>query len=110
MKTPRALLMLSVATLLAGCAGTPQGPVSEVPLDDRQVLSLQPGITGEELQQRLGPPAMRSGYKRLDETVLSWRLIEPGNRRMFFNAHLDASGRVKYYSSSPDWAARGAPG
>ena len=101
MKIARSLLFASVVALFGGCAGVFQ-PRSEAPLNDDQIGGLPDSIDRSQLLQRLGPPADESAYRGLNETVLSWRLVEPGNQRWLFNAHLDSSGRVKYYSRTPD--------
>jgi hypothetical protein len=98
--------LVGFVALLSGCAGMSPGR-SEHPVDEAQVAALATGMGRTELVQRLGPPAEEAGYRRLNETVASWRLVEPGNRRMLFNAHFDASGQVKYYSRTPDPATLG---
>ena len=105
------LVTLTVTLLLSACYGLGggiAGPRSEIPVDESQVATLPTGLSKDELFQRLGPPAEESGYPNLQETVASWRIIEPGNRRMMFNAHFDPSGRVKTYSRTPDWTAVGS--
>lgn len=97
----RALLLIAV--VCAGCAGLPAR--SERMLEEPQVAGLVPGIERAQLFQRLGPPAEEGAYPNLNESVASWRLLEPGNRRMLFNAHFDPSGRAKYYSRTLDPAA-----
>lgn len=102
-KASRALSLLSAVALL-GCAGS-FPPHSELPLTDDQVAGLPEGIDRAQLLQKLGPPAAEAGYRNLNETVMSWRLVLPGGPRWFLNAHLDSSDRVKGYSRSPDLAA-----
>jgi hypothetical protein len=53
----------------------------------------------------LGRPTEEKAYANLGERVVSWRYLEFGGRRMFFNAHLDSSDHVKYVTRSPDPAA-----
>jgi hypothetical protein len=102
----RAATVLGAAVLVSACAGT--GPArSEHPVDEAQVGMLAPGIDRDQLVQRLGPPAEEASYSRLSESVMSWRLVEPGNRHMLFNAHFDPSGRVKHYSRTLDPATLG---
>jgi hypothetical protein len=105
-KVTHSLLFVSVIALLGGCAAVLQAR-SEVPVNESQIAGLPEGIERPQLLQRLGPPAEESAYKNLNETVLSWRLLEPGNQHWLFNAHLDSSGRVRQYSRSPDPAASG---
>ena len=109
MKVARSLLFVSAIALFGGCASVFQ-PRSEVPVTDAQIAGLPEGIDRSQLLQRLGPPADEAAYKNLDESVLSWRLLEPGNQHWLFNAHLDPSGRVKHYSRTPDPAASAAEG
>ena len=106
MNVARSLLFACAASLLGACAGTFQ-PRSEVPVTDEQIAALPQELDRSQLLQRLGPPADEAAYKNLNESVLSWRLVEPGNQRWLFNAHLDPSGRVKYYSRTPDPASSG---
>ena len=103
------LALLGVAVSLPGCVNVGQMR-SELPLDEAQIASLSPGVARADLLQRLGPPAEEGAYKGLSETVLSWRMIQPGNQHMLFNAHLDPSGRVKYYSRTIDPASAGGEG
>ncbi len=103
MKLVRPLVFAGALALLAGCAGFP--PRSETPVTDEQIASLPVGIEREQLLQFLGPPAEEAAYKNLDESVMSWRLVEPGNQRWLFNAHFDPSGRVTHYSRTLDPAA-----
>ncbi len=98
-----ALLLLFSLALLGGCASFPLH--SEVPVTHEQIDSLPVGIAREQLLQFLGPPAEEAGYKNLEETVMSWRLVEPGNQRWLFNAHFDPSGSVTHYSRTLDPAA-----
>jgi hypothetical protein len=102
MRTIRSCVAAAFAVVVVGCAATPPGPHSERVLDDQDVATLTEGLTRADLVQRIGPPAQDSGYRRLNETVASWRLLEPGGRRMLLNAHFDPSGHVKYYSRSLD--------
>lgn len=107
MNIARSLLFVAASALLTSCAGIPR---SETPVTDAQISGLPQGLDRGQLLQRLGPPAEEASYRNLDETVLSWRLIEPGNQRWLFNAHLDPSGRVIRYSRVPDPAATGGEG
>lgn len=96
-------LLVGAVFVLAGCAGFPVH--SETPVTDEQIAGLPTGLDRSQLLQTLGPPAEEAAYKSLDETVLSWRLVEPGNQRWMFNAHFDPSGRVARYSRTLDPAA-----
>ena len=70
-------------------------------LDEAHFRKLQPGMSMDEVKGALGRPAELNAFPRLAEQVLSWRFMEPG-RGMFFNAHFDASGRLKYTSRSEE--------
>ncbi len=109
MKVGRSLLVVAAFAGLAGCAGTFERR-SETPVSDEQIAALPQGLDRSQLLQRLGPPADEGVYPNINETVLSWRLVEPGNQRWLFNAHLDSSGRVTRYSRVPDPAATGGEG
>jgi len=102
-KVARSLLFVSAITLLGGCAGLQ--PRSEIPMSEAEIARVPLGIDRLQLLQTLGPPAEEAAYKNLDETVLSWRLVLPSGQHWLFNAHLDPSGRVKYYSRTLDWPA-----
>ena len=108
MKVIRSLLLLSAVAVVGGCAGV-LVPRSEVPVTEAQITGLPAGIERTQLLQTLGPPAEEFDYKNLNETCISWRLVDTGNQRLLFNAHLDPSGRVKYYSRTPD-PSSGGPG
>ena len=104
MKAARSLVVIALAAALGAC--TPVlAPRSEVPLTDAQIAGMPTGIDRSRLLQTLGPPAEEAAYKNLNETVLSWRLVEPGNQHWLFNAHMDPSGRVVRYSRTLDPAA-----
>ncbi len=105
MKVACSLLFAGLVGVFGGCAGFQSR--SEVPVTEAQIAGLREGIGRAQLLQTLGPPADEATYTNLNESVLSWRLVEPGNQRWLFNAHLDPSGRVKYYSRVPDPAANG---
>ncbi len=104
MKAARSLLLVGSIALLSGCAGV-FPPRSEVPVTDAQIAGLPVGIDRSQLLKTLGPPAEEQTYKNLNETVLSWRLVEPGNQRWLFNAHFNPSGQVTHYSRTLDPAA-----
>jgi hypothetical protein len=76
-------------------------------MDEPHFMRLKPGMTKAEVTGVLGRHSEEAAYRRLDESVLSWRYRELGNRLMFFNAHFDASGRFKYDSRSMDPAELG---
>ncbi len=82
----------------------PDGKVVSVEqlVDEYYFARVVPGLTEEEVRELLGRPTEEKNYSRLEERVVSWRYREFGNRIMFFNAHFDPSGRVKYASRSPD--------
>jgi hypothetical protein len=107
MKVARSLLLVSAIAVLGACAGT-FPPRSEVPVTDAQIAGLPAGIDRSELLHRLGPPADENAYQGLNETVLSWRLVETGNQRSLFNAHFDRTGRLKGYTRTPDPSSSGA--
>ncbi len=103
MKFAHSLVFVGTLAVFGGCAAFP--PRSEVPVSDEQVASLPVGIDRAQLVQFLGPPADEAAYRNLDESVMSWRLVEPGNQRWLFNAHFDPSGHVTHYSRTLDPAA-----
>ncbi len=103
MKVARSLAFVGALALLGGCAGFP--PRSEIPVTDEQIASLPVGIERGQLLAYLGPPAEEAAFKNLNESVLSWRLLEPGNQHWLFNAHFDPSGHVTHYSRTLDPAA-----
>ena len=82
----------------------PDGTVRSVEqlIDESNFARILPGLTREQVLQMLGRPSEEQSYKNLDENVVSWRYMEFGNRMMFFNAHFDRSGRLKYTSRTPD--------
>jgi hypothetical protein len=86
----------------------PDGRVSAIEqlLNEDNFARLQPGMTRAEVQQRLGRHGERMAFARLEEEVLSWRYLEHLNRPMFFNAHFDQDGRLKYTSRSEDFVPR----
>ncbi len=104
MKIAPRLAIAGAAAIMSGCALAPR---SEVPVTDEQIASLPQGLDRAQLLAALGPPADEAEYSNLNEDVLSWRLVEPGNQRWLFNAHLDPSGRVMRYSRVPDPAVMG---
>ena len=74
-------------------------------IDEAYFARLKPGMTRTEVMQTLGRHAEESAYPNLNESVLSWRYIEFGNRLMFFNAHfdgMDGREKFKYSSRTPD--------
>ena len=85
----------------------PEGTVLSVEqlVDEPTFAKIQPGMTRDQVLMELGRPTEQKSYALLNEDVASWRYMEFGNRVMFFNAHFDPSGRLKYASRSPDPAA-----
>jgi hypothetical protein len=104
MQIARSLILIGAFAALGGCSGT-FPPRSEVPVTEAQIAELPVGIDGAQLLQKLGPPAEAFAYKNLNDSGLSWRLVEPGNQRYLFNAHFDSSGHVSHYSRTIDPAA-----
>ena len=82
----------------------PDGIVRNVEqlLDDAHFNKLKRGMTMDEVKSELSRPGEYAAYPALSEEVLSWRYMEFGSRRMFFNAHFDASGRFKYSSRTEE--------
>ena len=82
----------------------PDGTVRSVEqlLEDAHFARIKPGMTVDEVKRELSHPAEYAAYHALSEEVFSWRYMDVGSRRMFFNAHFDASGRVKYSSRSEE--------
>jgi hypothetical protein len=83
----------------------PDGSVEQVEqlLDEAHFARIRPGMTRDEVRRELGRHAESMRFPNLQEEVWSWRYMDYGNRRMFFNAHFDAEGRVKYTSRSEDY-------
>ena len=76
---------------------------AEPVINEDHFVRLKAGMSEEDVRHELGRPGETSAYANLNERVWSWRYIEFGNRRMFFNAHFDAgSGRLKYTSRTPE--------
>jgi hypothetical protein len=72
-------------------------------INDEHFARLKAGMTEEDVRHELGRPGERAAYRNLNEYVWSWRYLEFGNRRMFFNAHFDSSsGRLKHTSRTPE--------
>jgi len=71
-------------------------------INEEHFARLLPGMTMEDVRKELGRPGEFARYPRLGEDVWSWRYVEFGNRRMFFNAHFDPGGRLKYTSRTPE--------
>jgi len=82
----------------------PDGTVRNVEqlVDEPTFAKVVPGLSRSQVLQLLGRPSEEKGYPNLGEDVLSWRYLEFGNRRMFFNAHFGTDGRMKYTSRNPD--------
>ena len=82
----------------------PDGRVTAVEqlIDETHFARILPGLSRAEVLRTLGRHSEEKGYRNLDETVLSWRYREFGSRLMFFNAHFDGSGRLKYASRTED--------
>jgi hypothetical protein len=75
------------------------GPV----ISEEGFARLQQGMSQEQVRRELGRPGETAAYSRLNEHVWSWRYVEFGDRRMFFNAHFDnATGRLKHTSRTPE--------
>jgi hypothetical protein len=71
-------------------------------INEEHFARLLPGMSMQDVAHELGRPGGFGRYPLLDEDVWSWRYIEFGNRRMFFNAHFDPAGRLKYTSRTPE--------
>jgi hypothetical protein len=71
-------------------------------LDETHLARIKPGMTMDEVKRELSRHGEYAAFPALSEEVYSWRYLEPGNRRMFFNAHFNASGRVKYVSRTDE--------
>ena len=82
----------------------PDGIVRSVEqlLDDEHFARLKQGMTVDEIKRELGRSGEYAYYPALSEAVFSWRFMEFG-RRIFFNAHFDASGRFKYASRTDEF-------
>ena len=71
-------------------------------LDDEHFARIKPGMPMDEVKRALGRHGEYSAFPALSEEVFSWRYLEFGNRRMFFNAHFDGTGRLKYTSRTEE--------
>jgi hypothetical protein len=74
-------------------------------VDEPTFAQIRPDMTREQVLLALGRPSEEKAYAGLQEAVVSWRYMEFGRRVMFFNAHFDPSGHLKYTSRTPDPAA-----
>lgn len=83
----------------------PDGTVRAVQqlLDEVHFARLRPGMTMDEVKREIGPYAEMMHFRNLAETTWSWRYMEPGSRRVFFNAHFDSAGRLKYTSRTDEY-------
>lgn len=70
-------------------------------LDEPHFARIKPGMTVNQVKLELGRPGEFTQYANLSEEVLSWRYME-FSRRMFFNAHFDGTGSLKYASRSEE--------
>lgn len=88
----------------------PDGTVRSVEqlVDEPTFARILPGLSRSEVLQMLGRPSEEKHFPNLGEDVLSWRYLEFGNRRMFFNANFGPDGRLKYTSRTPDPAQEAA--
>ncbi len=82
---------------------SPDGTVRAVEqlLDEPHFARLKPGMSMDEVKRVLGRPYGTSHYSNLDEDVVSWLYRDPFTR-MFFNAHFDVAGHLKFTSRTPD--------
>ncbi len=71
-------------------------------VDEPYFAKIRPGMSRGEVLLTLGVISEERAYPNLQETVLSWRYRDFGSRLMFFNAHFDSSGILKYASRSID--------
>ena len=70
----RALLLLSLVLMLAGCAsdgGAPQ--LRSRYIDAATASAVVPGMTPEQIVRLLGPPRTRVFFKLSGEDVWDWR-------------------------------------
>jgi hypothetical protein len=82
----------------------PDGYVESVEelINDVHFARIQPGMTREQVRRELGRHGEASSFPNLQEDVWSWRYLEFGQRRMFFNVHFDPKGLVKYTSRTEE--------
>ena len=82
----------------------PDGTVRAVEqlVDEPYFAKVQPGMARDDVVNLLGRFSEETHYRGLGEDVLSWRYLEFGQRVMYFNAHFDGSGRLKYASRTID--------
>lgn len=81
----------------------PDGTVRSVEqlLDETHFARLKPGMSVADVTRELGRPYGTTHYSNLGEDVVSWLYRDPFSR-WFFNAHFDATGRLKTTSRSID--------
>jgi len=82
----------------------PDGTVQQVEqlLDEAHFARIRANMTQDEVRRELGRHGESMRFPNLNEEVWSWRYMDFGNRRMFFNVHFDPEGRVKYTSRTED--------
>jgi hypothetical protein len=83
---------------------SPEGIVERIEqlLDEAHFARIRAPMTRDEVRRELGRPGESMRFANLQEEVWSWRYLDFGNRRMFFNVHFDPQGRVKYTSRSEE--------
>jgi hypothetical protein len=83
----------------------PDGYVESIEelLNEEHFARIRPGMTADQVRRELGRHGDAMKFANLHENVWSWRYLEFGQRRMFFNVHFDeTSGRVKYTSRTEE--------
>ena len=81
----------------------PDGTVRTVEqlLDEQHFARLKPRMSMDDVIRELGRPYGKVHFSNLDEDIISWLYRDPFSR-MFFNAHFDAAGQLKFTSRTPD--------
>ena len=65
-------------------------------LTEENFVNVKAGMTKAEVQETLGRHGETMAFPNLAEEVMSWRFWGEVSQPMFFNAHFDPSGRLKY--------------
>ena len=71
-------------------------------VDEPVFAKILPGLSRDQVLLALGLPSEERSYQNLQENVVSWRYRAAGSVIMFFNAHFDPTGYLKYTSRSLD--------
>ena len=67
---------------------------AEQVLTETRFKRIEPGWSGDQVLEFIGPPRVTERYPALGETVMVWRYQDRSYNK-FLNVHLDPEGRVK---------------